>query len=71
MVAKCMGIIPLSFPIWYWFHVSFWDEDWSRLRASLRIYGFEGGAAEEGEAQTRIRESTFRRQMHSGTYNRG
>ena len=27
----------------------------------LRIYGFEGGAAEEGEAVTRIRESSYRR----------
>ena len=34
----------------------------------LRIYGFEGGAAEEGEDVTRIRESSYRRHALSCLY---
>ena len=32
------------------FICSFWEQDLSILQDFLRIYGFEGGAAEEGEA---------------------
>ena len=31
----------------------------------IRVYGMEGGAAEEGEAKTRIIESSYRRQRYS------
>jgi len=36
----------------------------------LRIYGMEGGAAEEGEAKTRIRESSYRRNVSFHTEHR-
>ena len=42
------------------FICSFWEQDLSILQDFLRIYGFEGGAAEEGEAKTRIRKSSYR-----------
>ena len=36
------------------------------LQPFLRIYGFEGEAAEEGEGRTRIRKSSYRRPLAMG-----
>ena len=35
----------------------------------VRLYGFEGEAGQEGEGQTRIRESSGRRIAHRRSYN--
>ena len=60
MVAKCT--LHRHHPHHSLSSFSFWDANLELLRASLRIYGFEGEVGQEGEGWTRVPESSRRRE---------